>query len=79
MGRGYQKITRRIRNQPGYPSIRGCDAPGSRYTHCARGKAICYNRDTTTATAAAAAAATTTTTTEDDDDDDDDDDNNNNN
>ena len=58
MGRGYQKIARRIRNQSGYPSILGCDAPGSRCTNCARVKMNCYNRDTTTT-----AAADTTTTT----------------
>ena len=48
MGRGYQNIARQIRQQPGYPSILGCDAPGSRCTHCTRGKRICYNSDTTT-------------------------------
>ena len=74
MGRGYQKIARRIRNQPGYSSILGCDAPGSRCTHCTRGKKICYNSDTTTTATTAAAAATATNNDDDDDDDEYDDD-----
>ena len=45
MGRGYPKIARQIRNQPGYPSILGCDAPGSCCTHCTQGKTICNNNN----------------------------------